>query len=50
MNKNFVIKTFKLRKKSRDNVSRIIVVGYNISKVNGGYIEKLGSVGSIFIV
>lgn len=40
--KKLIIKQFKLRADSRDNISKIIVVGYSTSKVNGGYIEKLG--------
>ena len=47
MHKKLVIKIFKLRRRSKNNVSRIIVVGYNTYKVNGGYIEKLGSIGTI---
>jgi len=47
MHKSLVIKIFKLRKKSKNNISKIIVVGYNMSKVNGGYIEKLGSIGTL---
>lgn len=43
MKKKLIIKTFKLRSNSNDNISKIIVVGYNTSKVNGGYIEKLGT-------
>ena len=46
MDRKLVIKIFKIRKKSKNNVSKMIVVGYNTSKVNGGYIEKLGSVGT----
>lgn len=48
MDKKLIVKIFKIRKKSKNNISRIIVVGYNFSKVNGGYIEKLGSIGSIY--
>lgn len=40
-NRKLVIKSFKTSAKSRDNVSKSIVVGYN-TKVNGYYIEKLG--------
>jgi hypothetical protein len=47
MDKKLVIKLFKIRKKSKNNFSRIIVVGYNTAKVNGGYIEKIGSIGSL---
>jgi ribosomal protein S16 len=47
MDKKLVIKLFKIRKKSKNNFSKIIVVGYNTSKVNGGYIEKIGSIGSL---
>ena len=43
MDKKLIIKLFKSRKKSCDNLARVIVVGYNTSKVNGRYIEKLGS-------
>jgi hypothetical protein len=42
MKKKLVIKSFKLRAKSNDNISKIIVVANNTSKVNGRYIEKLG--------
>jgi hypothetical protein len=48
MDKRLVIKVFKIRKKSKNNISKIIVVSYNTSKVNGGYIEKLGSIGSLY--
>jgi hypothetical protein len=47
MHKKLVIKIFKIRRRSKNNVSKLIVVGYNTSKVNGGYIEKLGSIGTI---
>ena len=42
MKKKLIIKSFKLSAKSNDNISKIIVVGYNTTKVNGHYIEKLG--------
>jgi len=48
MHKKLVIKVFKIRRRSKNNVSKLIVVGYNTSKVNGGYIEKLGSIGTIY--
>lgn len=48
MHKKYIIKIFKIRRRSKNNVSKLIVVGYNTSRVNGGYIEKLGSVGTIF--
>lgn len=41
MHKKLIIKIFKLRRRSKNNVSKLIVVGYNTYKVNGGYIEKL---------
>lgn len=47
MHKKYVIKIFKIRRRSKNNVSKLIVVGYNTYKVNGGYIEKLGSIGTI---
>jgi len=47
MHKKYIIKIFKLRRRSKNNVSKLIVVGYNTYKVNGGYIEKLGSIGTI---
>ena len=47
MHKKYIIKIFKLRRRSKNNVSRLIVVGFNNYKVNGGYIEKLGSIGTI---
>ena len=48
MRKKLVIKIFKIRRRSKNNVSKLIVVGYNTFKVNGGYIEKLGSIGTIY--
>jgi hypothetical protein len=48
MHKKYIIKIFKIRRRSKNKVSKLIVVGYNTSRVNGGYIEKLGSVGTIF--
>ena len=47
MHKKYIIKIFKLRRRSKNNVSKLIVVGFNTYKVNGGYIEKLGSIGTI---
>lgn len=47
MNKKYIIKIFKIRRRSKNNVSKLIVVGFNTYKVNGGYIEKLGSIGTI---
>lgn len=47
MHKKYIIKIFKLRRRSKNNVSKLIVVGFNNYKVNGGYIEKLGSIGTI---
>jgi len=47
MDKKLIIKIFKIRRTSKNNASKIIVVGYNTSKVNGGYIEKLGSIGTL---
>lgn len=41
MRKKLIIKSFKTSAKSRDNISKMIVVGYN-TKVNGYYIEKIG--------
>lgn len=40
-NRKLIIKSFKTSAKSKDNISKSIVVGYN-TKVNGYYIEKLG--------
>ena len=48
MHKKLIIKIFKLRRRSKNNVSKLIVVGYNTSRVNGGYLEKLGSIGTIY--
>ena len=45
MDKKLVIKTFKIRKHTRDRCSKIIVVGYNTYKVNSYYIEKIGVFG-----
>jgi hypothetical protein len=43
MDKHLVIKIFKKSVKSRDNKSRVIVVTYNSSKVNGGFrFDKIG--------
>jgi hypothetical protein len=47
MDKKLIIKIFKIRRKSKNNASKVIVVGYNTTKVNGGYIEKLGSIGTL---
>jgi len=44
MKKRLNIKIFRLKRLSRDRVSKIIVVGYSTSKVNGGYVEKVGSI------
>jgi len=41
MKRKLIIKSFKTSAKSRDNISKMIVVGYN-TKVNGYYIEKIG--------
>lgn len=49
MGRKLVIKIFKLRKKSCDNISKVIVVGYSTNKVNGGYIEKLGVYSSSYL-
>lgn len=46
MDKKLVIKVFRLRKKSRDRWSKIIVVGYNTTKVNGAFLDKIGTYGS----
>ena len=42
MKRKLIIKSFKVSAKSNDNISKIIVVGYNTAKVNGHYFEKLG--------
>jgi hypothetical protein len=43
MDKYLVIKIFKKRVKTKDNKSRVIVVTYNFSKVNGGFrFDKIG--------
>ena len=42
MHKGIIIKSFKLRRKSNDNISKIIVVGFKHTRVNGRYIEKVG--------
>jgi len=47
MHKKYIIKIFKIRRRSKNNVSKLIVVGYNTSRVNGGYLEKLGSIGTV---
>jgi ribosomal protein S16 len=47
MHKKLVIKMFKLRKKSSNNITKIIVVGWNTTKVNGAYLDKIGSYGVV---
>jgi ribosomal protein S16 len=42
MRKKLVIKIFRTSAKSHDITPKVIVVGYNLSKVNGRYIEKIG--------
>ena len=42
MHKGLIIKSFKLRASSNDNISKIIVVGFKHTRVNGRYIEKVG--------
>lgn len=43
MKKYLIIKIFKKRADSNDNKSRVIVLTYNTSKVNGGYrFDKIG--------
>jgi hypothetical protein len=42
MKKKLIIKLSKVRKTTLDKNSRLVVVGYNTSKSNGGFIEKLG--------
>jgi hypothetical protein len=42
MKKKLIIKLCKLRKYSLDKKTKLIVVGYNTAKPNGGFIEKLG--------
>jgi hypothetical protein len=43
MDKKLVIKIFKTRVKSKDKKSRVIVLTYNSSKVNGGFrFDKIG--------
>jgi ribosomal protein S16 len=42
MKKKLIIKSYKTSEKSNDNISKVIVVGYNTAKLNGRYIEKLG--------
>lgn len=42
MKKRLIIKSFKTRANSNNNLSKTIVVGYNINKKNGRYIEKIG--------
>jgi ribosomal protein S16 len=43
MKRKIVIRFAKLRKYSKNNVSKIIVVAYNNSPPNGGHIEKIGT-------
>jgi hypothetical protein len=45
MDKKLIIKTFKIRKHTRDRCSKIIVVGYNTYKVNSSYLDKIGVFG-----
>jgi len=42
MKRRLIIKSFRVNANSNDNISKVIVVGLNTSKVNGRYIEKLG--------
>jgi len=42
MRKHYVIKLFKLRANSNDVVNRIIVVMWNTSRPNSGYLDKIG--------
>jgi hypothetical protein len=43
MDKYLVIKMFKVRSKSKDVKSRVLVLTYNTSKVHGGYrFDRLG--------
>jgi len=42
MNKKLIIKLCKIRKSTKDKNTRLIVVGLNNSRSNGGFIEKLG--------
>lgn len=43
MKRKIVIRFAKLRKYSKNNISKIIVVAYNNSPTNGGHIEKIGT-------
>lgn len=43
MKRKLIIKSFKVNSNSNDNISKAIVVGFNNSRVNGRYIEKVGT-------
>lgn len=49
MGKKLVVKLFRLNKKSCNNISKVIVVGWSTNKVNGGYIEKIGVYSTSYI-
>lgn len=42
MHKGLIIKSYKVRSSSKDNISKLIVVGFKHTRVNGKYIEKVG--------
>jgi ribosomal protein S16 len=42
MKNKLIIKLCKVRKSTKDKDTRLIVVGLNKSRSNGGFIEKLG--------
>ena len=43
MKKKLIIKSYRVNANSNDNVSKVVVVSLNTSKVNGRYIEKVGT-------
>ena len=45
MNKKLIIKLCKLRRNSKNKISKLIVVGYNTGKPHSGFIEKIGIYG-----
>lgn len=46
MDKKYVIKLFRVRRKTLDRQTKNIVVAFNTTKVNGGVIDKIGYVAN----
>lgn len=43
MKRRLVVRFAKIRKFSKNNINKVIVVAYNNSPTNGGHIEKIGT-------